>query len=199
MDGTGFHQTDPFLTRASLVGRIRDQQNESAWTEFVSCYRKYLYNFVVRMGFHHHDADEIVQIVLLKVWDAMPAFEYHPEKGRFRAWLCTIAGNAARNFARDRSGGQQDFSLSGINWDNVLPEGISSSRFSIPPEVETMAEEEWQKYLPELALKRVEGHFSRRTIQAFSLFCKGLSVPEIADRLNLSPSSVYVYKQRVAE
>ncbi len=190
---------DPLRTRISLVGKIRDQQNESAWTEFVVCYRKYLYNFILHMGFSHYDAEEIVQIALIKIWDAMPDFNYQPEKGRFRAWLCTIAGNTAKNFIRSK-GGSSNLALSGISLDKIFPDSESEiAHLSTPPEVEAMAEEEWLRYLPELALKKIESKFDRRTMQAFTLCSKGVPVAEIARKLQLAPSSVYVYKQRVAE
>ena len=50
-----------------------------------------------------------------------------------------------------------------------------------------------------LALKNISDTLDKKTIKAFTLFSNGLSVPEIAKRLDLAESSVYVYKQRVIE
>ena len=181
---------DQMFTRVSLIGKAKNQNDENAWAEFTAFYRKYIYNIVRRMGLNHHDADEVVQITLVKVWNAMPKFNYSPEKGRFRGWLCSIAGNTAKNFIRSR--GPMPLSLSSEDWDyENLDEMI------IPPEVESIAEQEWQQYLPELALKNISGNFDRKTIQVFVLFRQGLSAKDIAARLGLAESSVYVYKQRV--
>ena len=186
------------MTRVSLVGRMRDQQNEFAWSEFVNRYRKYLYNYLIRMGIKSYDADDIVQISLVKIWNAMPMFDYQPNKGRFRAWLCTIAGNTAKNYLRrvKNSGNKSD----------LLEEEIFSEldnedflSLSVPPEVERIAEDEWLQYLPELALKQVKHHFDKRTIQVFLLCSKGVPTAEIARKMQISPSAVYVYKSRVAE
>ncbi len=181
---------DRMLTRVSLIGKAKDKSNESAWADFTAYYRKYIYNLIRRMGLSHHDADEVVQLTLIKIWNAMPAFEYSPEKGRFRSWLCRIAGNTAKNFIRSQ--GKETVPLPIRDWEMDDVEELS-----IRPEVEAMAEEEWQRYLPELALKNISGSFDRKTIQVFVLFRQNIPVPEIAQRLGLAESSIYVYKQRV--
>lgn len=181
---------DEMLTRVSLIGKAKDKNDENAWAEFTAYYRKYIYNLVRRMGLSHHDADEVVQITLVKVWNAMPDFDYSPKKGRFRGWLCSIAGNTAKNFIRAQ--GPVPVPLSSCDWD-----GADQDEFSVQPEVEAMAEKEWQRYLPELAMKNISRSFDRKTIRVFEMFRDGLSAPEIARKLNLAESSVYVYKQRV--
>lgn len=182
---------DRMFTRISLIGKAKDPNDNDAWSDFNAFYRKYIYNFVRRMGLSHHDADEVVQITLLKVWNALPDFTYRPEKGRFRGWLCRIAGNAARNFVRDRK--QPGIALP---WDEL--DGETPEFCAVPPEVELLAEREWQRYLPELALKNISGSFDRKTIQAFTLLRQGLTAKEVAVKLGLAEKSVYVYKQRVA-
>ncbi len=181
---------DRMLTRVSLIGKTKDQNDNRAWADFTAYYRKYIYNLIRRMGLNHHDADEVVQLTLLKIWNAMPAFEYCPEKGRFRSWLCRIAGNTAKNFIRDN--GRPVIPLPLRDWEM---EGVEE--FAVRPEVEIFAEQEWQRYLPELALKNISDSFDRKTIQAFQLCRQNIPVPEIAERLGLAESSIYVYKQRV--
>ena len=122
-------KADSMVTRVSLIGKAKDQSDDRAWTEFVSYYRKYIYNIVRRMGLAHHDADEVVQLTLLKIWNAMPSFEYAPSKGRFRGWICRITGNTAKNFVRDK--GPVPLSLSSREWD-----GDDMQDYSVEPEVE---------------------------------------------------------------
>ncbi len=181
---------DKMLTRVSLIGKAKNKGDERAWADFTAYYRKYIYNLIRRMGLNHYDADEVVQMTLVKIWNAMPAFEYTPAKGRFRSWICRIAGNTAKNFIRDN--GKYSANLPIRDW-----EMDDLAEFSVRPEVEALAEEEWQRYLPELALKNISGSFDRKTIQVFLLCRQNVPVPEIAKRLGLAESSVYVYKQRV--
>ena len=79
---------DNLYTRVSLIGKAKNQNDNKAWTDFISYYREYIYRVVRRMGLAHHDAEEVVQLTLLKLWNAMPGFEYVPSKGRFRCWIC---------------------------------------------------------------------------------------------------------------
>lgn len=181
---------DLLITRVSLIGKAKNQSDDRAWAEFMAYYRKYIYNIVRRMGLNHHDADEVVQLTLLKIWNAIPSFEYAPSKGRFRGWICRIAGNTAKNFLRDK--GPVPVSLSSVNWDSS--EAID---VAVEPEVEEFAREEWLRYLPELAMKNLSATIDARTLKVFVLCTQGVSVPEIAKRLGLAESSVYVYKQRV--
>jgi DNA-directed RNA polymerase specialized sigma24 family protein len=122
----------------------------------------------------------------------MPSFDYAPSKGRFRGWICRIAGNTAKNFLRDK--GPVPMSLSSGEWD-----GEDLLDYSVEPEVEALAREEWERYLPELALKNISGKLDKKTIKVFTMFSNGISASDIAKRLELSENSVYVYKQRVIE
>ena len=192
MEKNGGQPQDNLYTRISLIGKAKNRNDNQAWTDFISYYREYIYRVVRRMGLAHHDAEEVVQLTLLKLWNAMPGFEYVPAKGRFRSWICRIAGNTARNYIRGR--GPVPVSLSSMDW-----EMEDLRDYSVQPEVEELAREEWEEYLPKLALKRLSSSFDRKTLQVFQLFSKGVPAPEIARRLGLAESSVYVYKQRVKE
>ena len=87
-------------TRLTLIQKISKEQDEKLWEEFVHYYRRYLYVVVRNMNMGHHDTEEIVQSVMLKVWDKLRDFQYQPSKGKFRYWLCTIARNCVIDFIR---------------------------------------------------------------------------------------------------
>jgi RNA polymerase sigma-70 factor (ECF subfamily) len=87
-------------TRATLLLRIRDRQDDAAWREFDSIYRPLLARVAGARGLNEADADDLVQHCLLAVQNQIRAFEYDPCKGRFRSWLCTLANNRVRNLRR---------------------------------------------------------------------------------------------------
>lgn len=182
-----------WVTRLTLLAKVKDKNDQSAWSDFVFYYRKYIYNIVRRMGLSHHDAEEAVQMVLLKAWDKLPSFDYAPEKGRFRGWLCKVAGNTVKNIIRSKSAPHVSIdAMDGVDGDS--PE-LGATR----PEIEEFAEREWERYLPELAWKTVAKTFEPQVMDAFKLFAAGKSADEIAQKLGISESSVYVYKKRVQD
>ena len=73
-------------TPVSLLVRLRDRSDRSAWARFVDLYGPLLYEWLHRR-FHlqHDDAAEVSQDVLLAVVQEMPSFRYDQEKGSFRA------------------------------------------------------------------------------------------------------------------
>ena len=89
-------------TRETLLHRIKNQRDEKSWEDFVHHYSGYIYNIVRRMNLNHHDAEEIVQTVNLKIWSKIQDFDYDSTKGRFRGWLCTVASNEAKMFLRKK-------------------------------------------------------------------------------------------------
>ncbi len=180
-------------TRKTLLQKIRDRDDNLAWTDFVYYYRGFIYNIVRKMGLSHHDSLEVVQLVMLKSWKSLPDFEYDPAKGRFRGWLCRITGNTARNYIRDE---KSRF----VPADAEEIERLSAKldRFT-EPEIDKLSEEEWEKYLPELAWKNVQKDFEKNVRICFEKTKDGIPIKEISNLLGITESSVYVYKKRVVD
>jgi RNA polymerase sigma factor (sigma-70 family) len=186
-------QNDAWVTRETLIKRVRRQRDEAAWEEFVYYYRGYVYNIARRMGLTHHDAEEIVQTVMVKLWKTLPEFEYDDRKGRFRGWLCTVTGNEVKMLLRSRT--------TKIN--RLTPDEQHEVRqylHRVQPEPSTaLAEREWVRYVSALAWQRVGPEFSANEKAAFERMSKGEDVEVVAKALGLAPSSVYVYKKRVTD
>ena len=86
-----------------MLIRLKDQYDEKSWEEFVATYRQYIYNVIRRMELNHHDALEIVQLVLIKLWKKLPDFSYDNYRGKFRNWLYTVTANQVRDFLRGKN------------------------------------------------------------------------------------------------
>ena len=78
---------DSFHTRQTLLKRVKLAQDEDSWSEFTHYYEKFIYLICRRMDLNHHDSEEVVQLVLIKLWKKLPEME--SDFKRFRAWLCT--------------------------------------------------------------------------------------------------------------
>ena len=77
-------------TRASLLVRLRDRGDESAWTEFIDLYGALVYNYARKQGLQAADAADLGQEVLRGVAASIGRLEYDPRRGLFRNWLFTL-------------------------------------------------------------------------------------------------------------
>lgn len=184
---------DDWLTRVTLLQRVKNQHDEKSWQEFVRYYEPYIYNILRRMPLNHHDAQDVAQSVNLKIWDKLPEFNYDSSKGRFRSWLCSVAVNEARMFLRSRRRSEKAV-------DRIEIERTGSWLREVDnPEIEKLAEEEWITYVTTLAWKNVECRIDPSAKRAFELVSKGRKPDEVATELGLSVNTVYVYKKRAQD
>ncbi|OGV51576.1 MAG: hypothetical protein A2X49_14735 [Lentisphaerae bacterium GWF2_52_8] len=179
---------DIHKTRLTLIQRVKDSGDEAAWEEFVAVYRKYLYIVARNMNLSHHDAEEIVQRVFAKVWEKMPGFNYLPQKGRFRHWLCSIARNMAIDLIRSRKA---------KGYPGEEGEGNNLFDEAALPDIELMAEKEWRNYLANMALEFAQKEFSSLEFECFVRYANEKTPAEIAKELEVAENTVYVYCRRV--
>lgn len=78
-------------TRASLLARLRDCDDQSGWQEFFDTYWKLIYGVALKAGLTDSEARDVVQETMVAVVKQMPEFEYNRAAGRFKNWLLTIA------------------------------------------------------------------------------------------------------------
>ena len=79
-------------TPVTLSARMAAQatgEDEATWVKFFELYQPVIRYFAESAG-AKSDADDVVQDVLMKLVDIFRSGAYHPEKGRFRAFLATI-------------------------------------------------------------------------------------------------------------
>lgn len=176
-----------FVTRATLLQRVRDQNDEGSWQEFIRYYERFVHNVARRMGLKHHDAEEVVQSVNLILWRKLPEFRYDADKGRFRGWLCTVVGNEVKKLLRRER--------------QAVPEARAEEvdARAHAPEVAEIAEQEWRRYIAGLAWERIRPHFEANALAAFEMLSRGDEPKAVAERLGIAVGSVYVYKKRVQD
>src|SRR5438876_10723498 len=74
-------------TRASLLARLKDWQDQSSWREFFDIYWKLIYGVARKAGLNDAEAQDVVQETMASVAKHMPTFKYDPAVGSFKAWL----------------------------------------------------------------------------------------------------------------
>src|SRR6266478_3122201 len=88
------------LTRASLLVRLRDPEDDAAWREFIDLYAPLVYGYARKQGLQEADAADLSQEVLGAVAGAVNRLDYDPRRGAFRNWLFTVVRRKLSNWRR---------------------------------------------------------------------------------------------------
>jgi RNA polymerase sigma-70 factor (ECF subfamily) len=75
--------------------------DQAAWAEFVERYGRKVYQGCLRWKLQEADAQDVTQVVLLKLAVRMKEFRYDPARS-FRAWLKTVAHHAWKDFVESK-------------------------------------------------------------------------------------------------
>ena len=72
---------------------------EAAFTDLIKKYQERLYWHIRRMVVSHEDANDLLQNVLIRVWNALEKFR---EESQLYTWLCRIAINECLSFLEQK-------------------------------------------------------------------------------------------------
>jgi RNA polymerase sigma factor (sigma-70 family) len=176
-------------TRASLIYRIRNSQDQRAWSEFVRLYAPLLHAYAMKQGLQDADAADLAQETLRLVLRAAPAFDYDPAKGSFRGWLFTVARNEIRKFATRKL---------------QLAQGTGDSEMlaRLHQHPATSDDDQWtheyRLHLFRWAADRVQPEFREATWQAFwRTVVVGEDIDHVARQLGITTGAVYIARSRV--
>ena len=177
-------------TRATLLERLCGGSDPLAWDEFFQRYWRLIYAAARSRGCSEHTAEEIVQDVMLAVFEQRDVFQYDPARGRFRDWLYGLVRNKVAEFRRRpaervrASGGDSDGGLMDVDSDDSEPD------------------ETWQRAFEEallvVLLDVVRRELNPRTYQAFELSAlHEMSGKEVARISGISRNAVYQARKKV--
>lgn len=77
-------------TRASLLKRLRNWQDQASWQDFFNTYWKLIYGVARKAGLTDAEAQDVLQETLVSVAKHIPTFKYDPTIGSFKAWLLNM-------------------------------------------------------------------------------------------------------------
>lgn len=175
-------------TRPSLLVRLRQQADGAAWAEFVAHYGPMILSWCRQRGLQPSDADDVAQMVLLRLARRMRTFQYDPEQGSFRAWLRTMARYAITDFyneQRERGSGDTQ---------------VQASLESVAAREDLLRrlDEAFDQELLIEALQRAQRRVEPKTWQAFERTAvQGQSALEVAADLGMPVASVYKARSRI--
>jgi RNA polymerase sigma factor (sigma-70 family) len=180
-------------TRITLLAKLKKSENTAAWEEFEGLYRGFILSLIVRMGINQHDAEDISQAVLTKVWQKIEDFEYNANKGKFHNWLAAMTRNTVRDFFRTK----KNF-ITGR--DSVeYQEDYVQIEEQVLPDIENLAREEWVLHITNLAWDNIKADIYETKQAVFKMVSQEIPNKTIAEKLNISETSVRVYKAEVFE
>jgi RNA polymerase sigma-70 factor (ECF subfamily) len=171
-------------TRPSLLLRIRNAEDNGAWRTFVDLYAPVIYGYSRRQGLIDADAADVVQEVLAQVAKSIRSFEYEPEKGRFRSWLCAVTRSKIYRIQR-RS--QAEPSVSLVDDEQIATAGEEPAWTEI-----------FNAEVLRASLNKIRPSFESDTWEMFErVWVQDQSAAEVARALNRPIHAVYVAKSRV--
>lgn len=167
--------------------RIKERYDEEAWEDFVENYKNYIYKIIITFRIDSHDADDLMQTVLLKLWKKLPEFEYDPGKGKFRYWLGRVTKNFVFKFLNKKKklGSEDDAK------DSTFEEESSN------PDIDNVIDKEWKIFISEKAWANISPNFSEAVLQVFLMHADEVEFTEISEKLDIEVSAAYVYRHRV--
>ena len=172
-------------TRPSLLMRIRDAQDAQAWNAFVDLYAPAVFRYCRAKHLQDADAADLTQEVMTQVAQSIRAFEYQPDKGRFRHWLGVIVHRRLIRFWR-----KQNDARAAVNSELV------DSLAGPPPDAEWT--DEFHAQVLRVALERIRPHFEAATWRAFErVWLDHCTAAETSAELQVPIEMVYVSKSRV--
>jgi RNA polymerase sigma-70 factor (ECF subfamily) len=198
---------DSLATRPSLLARLKDWSQQTAWREFDHDYAPLLRNVARKAGLSDAEADEVVQETLLAVAKRIGEFEHRGNRGSFRAWLLQqTRWRIVDQFRRRGAGGRvpSEPTSASIGAPAVPNDGGTGTEEIVyapeasVPEIERIWDEEWRQRVQQLAIARVKRRVSARQFQLFDLHVlQGLSVKDAATTAGATMAAVYMTKSRV--
>lgn len=177
-------------TRATLLEQLRDGKNPLAWDEFFQRYWPLLFAYSKHRGCSDHTAEEIVQEVMLEVFEQRDLFHYDPARGRFRDWLAAVVRNKVAEHRRRPAQRVR------------APGGEASAAVAEPeadqPEPDAAWETAFENALLLVLLDVARREVNPRDFLAFELLAvAGLSGHAVARITGLSRNAAYKARRRV--
>lgn len=178
---------DPAGTPLSLLERLREDPEESAWQRLTAIYLPLIRRWLGQQGLPDSDADDLTQEILLVLVRELPGFEHSGRTGAFRSWLRSITVHRVRGYWRGKR-------TSPDQAREALLDGLEDPT----SELSRQWDREHDREVAARLLDLVEPEFAPATWRAFRRqVCDGASAAETAAELGTSRNAVLIAKSRV--
>ncbi len=188
------HDTDSLVTRASLLGRLKNWEDGESWQEFTRTYSRLIRGVAVQSGLSEAEAKDVEQETLLCVARTIHEFESNPERGSFKSWLMQLTRWRIADQFRKRPPVASSQSLT--NEDRTA----TAERIEDPYSLDTLWESEWKKNLLETALARISRKIKPKHTQIFDLYSvRRWPAAKVARELGVNIVQIYLVHHRITK
>jgi RNA polymerase sigma-70 factor (ECF subfamily) len=187
----------PVATRATLLVKLKDREDQKSWQEFYDTYWRMIYGLAIRSGLPDGEAQDILQETVLKVVEKIPRFNYDPKIGSFKVWLLTIARSRVIDALRRL--GREKARLAPLADDGT--EIPLVERVPDPDSIDFDAvwEQEWREGLYEAAIDLIKKRVQPRQFQLFDCYVRKEWPPEkVAQVMGVTVNQVYLARNRIS-
>lgn len=179
------------MTTTTVLDRLRDANDHSAWSSFMERFRAPITGFSKKMGLRAADAEDVTQETMIAFLESYRQDAYQRGRGRLSHYLFGIAHNkilAARRKIASREA-QVSLSEDGTSFWSALPDAGAAQE---------MWEKEWRQTVLAQCLEQVGREVSPQTFEAFRLIVFGNQEPiQVAQQLGMTRNAVFIAKHRV--
>ena len=179
-------------TRATLLSRLKNWQDEASWQDFFRTYEKLIFSFALKSGLTEAEAKDVMQETLVSVARQISGFVYDPAVCSFKTWLLNMVRWRIADQFRKRHHGM------------MLADELPNTRTINEPvdpagqQLEAIWDEEWEKNLLATAVSNVKRRIEPEKYQLFDFYVnKGWTPERVAQSFGVTANQVYLAKSRV--
>lgn len=179
-------------TRASLILRLQNADDATAWQEFADIYQPLIYALARKRGLQDADAYDLTQEVMTRVARSISKWDPDPQRGSFRGWLATITRNMVVQFFRKNNRLPKSGNRTEIQdlLNNQADTSLESREFDL--------EHDRQIFL--WAANRIKHQFEPNTWMAFwETAVNEKAIGVVAEELGISKGAIYIARSRVMD
>lgn len=186
-------------TRESLLGRLKNWDDDQSWREFFNLYRKLIFSMGTRAGLSTQEAEEVVQETVISIAKTIKGFDYDPARCSFKTWLRHLAQKRIADCFRKRSREAriEDVTRASQTGKTPVLERMADANAA---NLDAIWEEQWQAELLETAITHIKTQVSAEQFQIFDFYVlKKMPVGKVASALGTNAAQIYLVKHRVSK
>ncbi|HKS36239.1 MAG TPA: sigma-70 family RNA polymerase sigma factor [Verrucomicrobiae bacterium] len=187
---------DSIPTRASLLGRLKNWDDQASWEDFARTYSRLIRGFAIQSGLTEAEAKEVEQETLLCVAKTIHQFESNPERGTFKAWLLKLTRWRIADQFRKRPPQSTRRSTAPC----VPEETPTIEKIPADSSQDALWDAEWRKNILETAIARAGRRVNPKHYQVFDLYAvRKWSATKVAKEMGITVVQVYLIYHRLTK